>query len=170
MPITDALSVLVLVSRSIVLAWFLNVFRTAGESILYPVSQHSSRNCSTSIQQRFCIHFHTFLAPLHYIWHLGTLFWMFSPSVCGTIFGCSFPTYISNLCGAQSSGFCGAQFLEPFICVNEICHVRSRAASFTFISNSLRVRSSLRFLQFSWHFQHRFRYWFLLLCITFSVS
>ena len=48
------------------------------------------------------------------------------------------PAYI------QSSGFCGAQFLEPLLCVNEICHVRSRAASFVLISNSLRVRSSLR--------------------------
>ena len=38
MQIVDALSVLVLVSRSIVLAWFLKVFRAAGESILDAVS------------------------------------------------------------------------------------------------------------------------------------
>ena len=49
-----------------------------------------------------------------YIRHIGTLFWTFSPSVRGTIFGRSFPACISNLCGAQSSWFCDAQFLEPF--------------------------------------------------------
>ena len=34
MQLVDALSVLVLTSRSIVLAWFFHVFRTAGQSIL----------------------------------------------------------------------------------------------------------------------------------------